>query len=315
MQQKQQILFAIIFIVFAIVIYEYNTQSYSSTIVEETGDIIVAFCDINNCSNDLSKLISSSNEAKCAFYNQKDETLKNNFEKINSTTLIYAKNYEDFGKPIETKGLMHHKFCVFDDEIITTGSYNPGESSKRDNQIIITSKALSENYKQEIFFLETSKETKTPHTKIMFNNRTIKNYFCPRDSCKEKILYELENAEESIIFMTFTFTDKDIASEILERNSTGVNVKGIIEDFQNKKEWVYPMFENNSVILATTITQHNKVFIIDNKTLITGSFNPTNAANTINNENIIILEEPEIVAKYLDYFDYVYSLETLAKTI
>jgi len=315
MQQKQPLFFAILFIVLTIIVYEQFWQTNSNVLVEESGIITATFCDVNNCSDDLSALIKSSNESKCAFYNLKDDVLENNFKKINSTTLIYARNYKDFGKSISTKGLMHHKFCVFDDEIITTGSYNPGESSKRDNQIIITSKALSKNYKQEILVLETGKETKTQYTEILFNNRTIKNYFCPRDSCKEKILNELEKSNESIIFMTFTFTDKDIASKILEKNTTGVNVKGIIEDFQNKKEWVYPMFENNTVILATTITQHNKIFIIDNKTLITGSFNPTNAANTINNENIIILEEPEIVAKYLDYFEYVYSLETLAKTI
>jgi len=315
MRLKTQLCVLILFIVFAIVMFELIEYEETDIIVEETGNILVMFCDIENCSDALNTLIISSNKSNCAFYNQMDENLKNNFKKINSTTLIYSKNYKDFGKPIYTKGLMHHKFCVFDDEIITTGSYNPGESKKRDNQLIITSKALSKNYNQEILFLETNKETKTPHQEITFNNRTIKNYFCPRDSCKEKILVELEKARESIKFMTFTFTDKDIASKILEKNETGADVKGIIEDFQNKKEWVYPLFENNTVILATTITQHNKLFIIDDKILITGSYNPTNAANTINNENIIIIEEPEIVKKYLDYFEYVFSLETLAKTI
>lgn len=311
MKLKLILFILILIIVFTINIFEHRNMIQSKELVEENGTIIVQFCDIENCSDTLVKLTEAAKQVECAFYNLKDEQLKKIFKDKNSKILIYEKNYEEFGKKVTSKGLMHNKICVFDDDTITTGSYNPGESEKRDNQIIITSKTLAENYKKEINQLETRKETETPHTEIKFNNASLKNYFCPRDGCKEKILLEINKSNKSIYFLTFTFTDKDIAKAILTRNETGSEIKGIIEDFQNKKEWVYPLFKEfpKEIILAKTKLQHNKIIIIDNKTVITGSYNPTNAANTINDENILIIEEPEIVNKYLDYFEYVFTLE------
>ena len=43
---------------------------------------------------------------------------------------------------------------------------------------------------------------------------------------------------------------------------------------------------------------HNKVMIIDDKTVITGSFNFTNAAEEHNAENLLILDDAALAAEY-----------------
>ncbi len=311
MNIKTTLIITAIIIALTIIMYENNLDTPDEKIVEESGEIIVLFCDINNCTHAFKELIDKSENAKCAFYAQKEEILKKSFEKINYDILIYEKNYEEFGKPVMSKGLMHHKFCVLDDKITITGSYNPGETSKRDNIIILNSEFVSENYLAEHEFLESKRKVKTPHEKIIFNNNTLLNYFCPRDNCTEKIINEINKANNSIKFLAFTFTDKNVANKMLEKNKTGTHIYGVIEDFQNKNEWVYPLFRNNSVFLAKTTLQHNKIIIIDDEIVITGSYNPTKAANTINNENIIIIQQRDIVEKYVEYFNYVYSFEAL----
>lgn len=45
---------------------------------------------------------------------------------------------------------------------------------------------------------------------------------------------------------------------------------------------------------------HNKVMIIDKHKIITGSFNFTDAADTRNAENVLLIEDANIAAKYLD---------------
>lgn len=50
---------------------------------------------------------------------------------------------------------------------------------------------------------------------------------------------------------------------------------------------------------------HHKVFIIDGKTVVTGSFNPTAGGNTRNDENILIIEDEEIAELFLEEFDKV----------
>ena len=43
---------------------------------------------------------------------------------------------------------------------------------------------------------------------------------------------------------------------------------------------------------------HHKVFIIDNKTVITGSYNPTKNGNENNDENILIIYSEELAGEY-----------------
>lgn len=44
---------------------------------------------------------------------------------------------------------------------------------------------------------------------------------------------------------------------------------------------------------------HNKIMIIDNRVVITGSFNFTKAAQNRNAENLLIIENHDLVKKYL----------------
>jgi len=53
---------------------------------------------------------------------------------------------------------------------------------------------------------------------------------------------------------------------------------------------------------------HNKFSTIDNQTVITGSFNPTENAAKNNDENILIIHDRTIAGRYLDEFDRVWSL-------
>jgi len=48
---------------------------------------------------------------------------------------------------------------------------------------------------------------------------------------------------------------------------------------------------------------HHKVFIIDNETVVTGSFNPTASAENKNDENIIIIKDKVIAGSFLKEFD------------
>ncbi|PIZ50622.1 hypothetical protein COY27_06455 [Candidatus Woesearchaeota archaeon CG_4_10_14_0_2_um_filter_33_13] len=47
---------------------------------------------------------------------------------------------------------------------------------------------------------------------------------------------------------------------------------------------------------------HHKVFIIDNRTVITGSYNPTGGGDKSNDENILIVEDEEIAGRFVEEF-------------
>jgi phosphatidylserine/phosphatidylglycerophosphate/cardiolipin synthase-like enzyme len=53
---------------------------------------------------------------------------------------------------------------------------------------------------------------------------------------------------------------------------------------------------------------HDKVFIIDNKTVVTGSYNFTVKANKYNNENAIVVHNKEFASRYKDEFEGIFKL-------
>jgi len=48
---------------------------------------------------------------------------------------------------------------------------------------------------------------------------------------------------------------------------------------------------------------HQKIFVIDSKIVITGSFNPTKHAGDANDENMLIIHHSGVARKYLKEFN------------
>ncbi|PJF26508.1 MAG: phospholipase, partial [Phototrophicales bacterium] len=54
-------------------------------------------------------------------------------------------------------------------------------------------------------------------------------------------------------------------------------------------------------------TLHHKVFIVDETTVITGSFNISSNATRSNDENLVIIQSPDIARLYIQEFDRLMS--------
>jgi len=53
---------------------------------------------------------------------------------------------------------------------------------------------------------------------------------------------------------------------------------------------------------------HHKVFIIDDKIVVTGSYNFSNNSENTNDENLVFVNNSDIAAYYEEEFDKVWSL-------
>lgn len=138
----------------------------------------------------------------------------------------------------------------------------------------------------------------------------VENYFAPEDKVEDRILEELDTATSSIYFMVFTFTSDPIERKLIEKYNAGVDVKGIFEKRQTGRYAAFdPMLDAGIPVIEDQngYTMHHKVFIIDNSTTITGSFNPTKAADTKNDENILIVHDAGFTSGYLDEFNKLWS--------
>jgi phosphatidylserine/phosphatidylglycerophosphate/cardiolipin synthase-like enzyme len=56
---------------------------------------------------------------------------------------------------------------------------------------------------------------------------------------------------------------------------------------------------------------HNKVLIIDNKTVVAGSYNFSENAEA-NDENMLVIESPQVATAYTNYFDALFNTSSMA---
>ena len=277
----------------------------------------VYFCPEDNCTSVFVSYLMSASEIKCAFYDLNDPEIiyalkKKDANVIFDNNIKLYLNKSSFQR-LNDSHTMHNKFCILNRKTVLTGSLNPTENGlnkNNNNLIIINSTEIAHNYLSNYYAICKGSQEQYKKSKLKINhqikniNYTIKNYFCPIDNCKKQIESEISKAKKSIYFLTFSFTDKDIATILLDQKILGRDIKGVIEKRESTLS-IYPNFKNYYEICLDTNphTMHHKVFIIDNETVITGSYNPTQNAAHYNYENIIIIKNKKIVSLYLKEFE------------
>jgi phosphatidylserine/phosphatidylglycerophosphate/cardiolipin synthase-like enzyme len=127
-------------------------------------------------------------------------------------------------------------------------------------------------------------------------------YFSPGTSCTAAIVRELASAKSSIHVQAYSFTSQWIAKALVEAEKRGVKVTAILDASNRTKNYSAADFLAHEGIETYIDSQHsiahNKIIIIDNAIVITGSFNFTKAADEKNAENLLVIPDPEIAAKY-----------------
>jgi len=319
----------LVFLILIIAGCEYFETETTVPLVKETiEEPLVYFCPQDLCEDLLIEYIDNSKESvHCALFDLDLEDVLSVFseksKEIDVKIVLDNNNWDNKmgGKGIiqdTSSQLSHNKFCVFDNKIVWTGSFNPthnGAYKNNNNVVIIESENLAINYESEFNELwngNFGKGRQTTESVMYLNNKKYENYFCPEDKCKKHVMDIIEKAEYSVYFMVFSFTDFDIADLLISKNKE-IDVKGIVEAKRVNMQYnQYKKLINGSVIVhkdTNPHTMHHKVFIIDSKTVITGSYNPTKAGNEKNDENILIIHDRTIANKFLKEFNKLYIID------
>jgi len=209
---------------------------------------------------------------------------------------------------------MHNKFCVLDNNTVITGSFNPtlgtGIRLNNNNVVIFHSWKIAEAYEKEFEVLYSGifsdkKERISRNTLFYLNNDVIEVFFCPEDWCANKVIYALDKAKYSIHFMIYSFTHDKIGDMLVKKKNQGLFVKGVMEKSQSSQYSEFSKLNYSGIDVKWDTNKglmHNKVFIIDENTVITGSFNPSLNGDLSNDENLVIIYSSEIARKYLNEF-------------
>ena len=129
-------------------------------------------------------------------------------------------------------------------------------------------------------------------------------YFTPPAGAASGLIKQIDGAKKSIKVMAYGFTATNLAEALVRAKRRGVDV-GLIQDeksAQNNRETL-------PILLAAGIDvrsdgkhaiQHNKVMLIDDDIVITGSYNFTKSAEKRNAENIMIVRSNYAAKRYAD---------------
>ena len=132
---------------------------------------------------------------------------------------------------------------------------------------------------------------------------SIEVCFTPNKTCQSKILDSIERAKKSIYVQAYSFTDQDIATALTAAALRGVEVKVLLDrSNQTHKHSAKDILLDNEVPFRYDAPQgiaHNKIMIIDETTVITGSYNFSAAAYKRNTENLLTIIDPSLAKNYL----------------
>jgi phosphatidylserine/phosphatidylglycerophosphate/cardiolipin synthase-like enzyme len=226
------------------------------------------------------------------------------------------------GIPVVDDGrsaLMHDKFMILDGTTVWTGSWNYATNNtyrNNNNALALTAPAAVQAYQAEFDEMFTDKKF-GPHSptgnaaSFTVNDVPIQILFPSEDDAVGAIETALNAAEHSIQFMAFSFTLDDIGQLLIDKANAGVDVKGIFETRGSTTSFseLPALFCAGMDVRqdGNRYVMHHKVFVIDDTTVITGSFNFSSASQEDNDENLVIISDPDLAAQYLAEFDRLWA--------
>jgi len=132
-------------------------------------------------------------------------------------------------------------------------------------------------------------------------------YFSPRGGVTGAVVERISQAQRTVLVQAYSFTSKPIAQALLEAHSRGVKVTVILDSEQRASQYSEATFLHNYKVPVYIDDKHaiahNKIIILDGRTVITGSFNFTRQAEDSNAENLLVIDDKyQIVQAYEENF-------------
>jgi len=130
----------------------------------------------------------------------------------------------------------------------------------------------------------------------------IQVFFSPHGGCTEAAVENLNKATNSVLVQAYSFTSAPIAQALVAAEKRGVKVQVILDKSQRTEKYSSADFVAHAGIPTFIDTKHaiahNKIMVIDGKTILTGSFNFTKAAESSNAENLLVIQDVALARKY-----------------
>ena len=129
-------------------------------------------------------------------------------------------------------------------------------------------------------------------------------YFSPTHGATKAVVDALAAAKSTVLVQAYSFTSAPIAKALVEAHARGVDVQVILDRKETGSKYSSADFVAHARIVTLIdgahAIAHNKVMVIDGLAVITGSFNFTTAAEQRNAENLLVIHDRALAARYTE---------------
>ena len=138
--------------------------------------------------------------------------------------------------------------------------------------------------------------------------------FSPNEGSLALVLKAIDSAHSEIRILAYSFTSAPVTRALILAAKRGVSVSVVadekdntVEDRSGKARAALLALVQAGVKVRLTrafAIHHDKVIVVDQQTVETGSFNFSDAAARRNSENVLVLwRNPAVAMAYLDHFE------------
>lgn len=133
-------------------------------------------------------------------------------------------------------------------------------------------------------------------------------YFSPKGGIRQRLVAAIRSANASIDVAVFHMTSFELADALGAAKARGVRIL-VLTDREKLRAGggAYRILERHRIPVrglgsADESLMHHKFAVFDGKLLATGSYNWTQSAERVNYENVVLIEDPKVVARFAEEF-------------
>ena len=136
-------------------------------------------------------------------------------------------------------------------------------------------------------------------------------YFSPGDTCLRRLCDLMRGCRDTLDICVFTIADDRLTEAILDCHARGVQVRVVSDnDKQHDSGSDIDRLRARGVQVRVDDApshMHHKFALFDGRLLLNGSFNWTRSASTSNEENLLVIDHPQLVSSYAREFDELWA--------
>ncbi|MBI4842547.1 MAG: phospholipase D family protein, partial [candidate division NC10 bacterium] len=129
-------------------------------------------------------------------------------------------------------------------------------------------------------------------------------YFSPNGGIRQRLVRAIQTSQRTIDVAMYTFTAAELTEALYAAQARGVRVRVLVdrERAESGGSGIRRLRLNGVPVRSLGVPEqslmHHKFAVFDERLVATGSYNWTNSAEHANYENLVVLEEPEVVARF-----------------